>query len=458
MSCPTETSRQIRKDSWGFDVHTTTFAHPVDQIRFLDVDSAKDEEFDKSILVTVSEQIVAGGPTVGRSKRPFFPYFGSHTKEKTIKPTFAPMPSVTVLKAAIRMRTLLSWAYKAGDDKMVAFVRDLLNAEGVDVSSISPVVTGGNIFHRLSSVMATRGCLTSLEANQVTHIRFPTSGMDYYKRDHKDWTIFFQEVFLFISWYLVNFSRNNPLSVPRTLLAALECKSCTRLVPEERLSINYVPHTSAPVDGVEIQLGDPGLISKVNNQLIAMVLAREARAYEIHDVGDQHYLDSRPLVASSSSINLSIFRSIDLRGLAVGLVLRLPYVVHWQRMAVRGLEPPVVPHIFLTFADCLLRKGRVEEACIIYGFPVSHEATKNPLILSQQVFLGVIKFCSVTHSNLLSRHSDFFDHEEEVFPARVELFNRVFKKDVTVGLSLGNPEDRAEVTQTNLIRKAPVAY
>jgi len=65
MSCPTETARQIRKDSWGFEVHTATFAHPVDQIRFLDVDSAKDEEYDKSILVTVSEQIMEGGSNVG---------------------------------------------------------------------------------------------------------------------------------------------------------------------------------------------------------------------------------------------------------------------------------------------------------------------------------------------------------------------------------------------------------
>jgi len=367
------------------------------------------------------------------------------------------MPSVTVLRAAMRMRTLLSWAYKAGDDKLVAFVKDLLDAKGVDVSSVSPVVTGGNIFHRLSSVMATRGCLTSLEANQVTHIRFSTSGMEYYERDQKDWTIFFQEVFLFISWYLVNFSRKNPLSVPRTLLAALECKYCTRLVHEERLSINYVPNTNTPVEGVEIQLEDPGLVSKVNNQFIAMVLAREARSYEIHDVGDQHDLDSRPLVASSSSINLSIFRSIDLRALAVGLVLRLPYVIHWQRLALRGLEPPVVPHVFLTFADCLLRTGRVEESCIIYGFPVSHEATKNPLVLSQQVFLGVIKFCSTTHSTLLSKHSDFFDHEE-VFPERIELFNRVFGKNLRIGVSLGSPEDRAEVTQTNLIRRAPLSY
>jgi len=223
MSCPTETARQIRRDSWGFEVHTATFAHPVDQLRFLDIDSATDAEYDKSILVTVSDQIIEGGVTVGRTRGPFLPYFGSHTKEKTIKPTFAPMPSVTVLRAAIRMRTLLSWAYKAGDDKLVSFVKSFLDAKSIDVSTVSPVVTGGNIFHRLSSVMSTRGCLTSLEANQVTHVRFSTSGMEYYKKDQKDWTIFFQEVFLFISWYLVNFSRKNKLSVPRTLLAALEC-------------------------------------------------------------------------------------------------------------------------------------------------------------------------------------------------------------------------------------------
>jgi len=176
--------------------------------------------------------------------------------------------------------------------------------------------------------------------------------MDYYKKDQKDWTIFFQEIFLFISWYLVNFSRKNKLSVPRTLLAALECESCTRLVPEERLSINYVPHAPVHIEGVEIQLEDPGMINKVNNQFVAMILAREARSYKIHDVGDQHDLDSRQLVASSSSVNLSNFRSVDLRALAVGLDLRLPYIMHWQRLASRGLEPPVVPHIFLTFSDC----------------------------------------------------------------------------------------------------------
>ena len=38
MSCPTETARQVRKDSWGFEIHAATFAHPVDQIRFLDID------------------------------------------------------------------------------------------------------------------------------------------------------------------------------------------------------------------------------------------------------------------------------------------------------------------------------------------------------------------------------------------------------------------------------------
>jgi len=200
------------------------------------------------------------------------------------------------------------------------------------------------------------------------------------------------------------------------------------------------------------------MMAKVNNQYVAMILAREARSYEIHDVGDQHDLDSRQLVASSSSVNLSNFRSVDLRVLAVELVLRLPYIMHLKRLAVKGLEPPVVPHMFLTFSDCLLRTGRIEEACIIYGFPVSHEATKNPLVLSQQVFLGVIKFCSITHSSILSRHTDYFEHEEEILHERITLFNIIFGKEIQRGNNLGRPEDRAEVNQATVIRKATLAY
>ena len=93
----------------------------------------------------------------------------------------------------------------------------------------------------------------------------------------------------------------------------------------------------------------------------------------------------------------------------------------------------------------MLRTGRVEEACIIYGFPVSHEATKNPLVLSQQVFLGVLNFCLTTHSNIISQYADYFEHEEDILAVRVELFNSVFRKDLRVGVNMGRLEDRAEV-------------
>jgi len=112
-SCPTEMALSLRLECFRTEIHGATVACPVDQVEFQYPDASTEDEFSKSVLVTVSRELADGAEVRDLTLGPFRSYIGSKVIEKVVKSPIGDIPKTRTNDAARRLATLLSWSKRA---------------------------------------------------------------------------------------------------------------------------------------------------------------------------------------------------------------------------------------------------------------------------------------------------------------------------------------------------------
>jgi len=127
VSCPTQMALDLPFECFKTEIHGATVDCPVDQVEFQYLDKSSNDDFQKSILVTVSKDLTDGMEVRELTLGPFRSYIGSKVVEKVVKSPVGDIPKTRTNDAARRLATLLSWSKRACSENVTRIVYQLMN-------------------------------------------------------------------------------------------------------------------------------------------------------------------------------------------------------------------------------------------------------------------------------------------------------------------------------------------
>jgi len=194
----------------------------------------------------------------------------------------------------------MAWARKVGGSNLIQLIQQLILEKGLDVEGVAPVVTRGNIFHRLSTPLDSSGCITNAPLHIMTHVKFSTSGMRYYQEGERDWTIFFQSAFQYLGTLLTQCGYN--LALNRLVYGYFECGECTTLVPESIIDIAAV----IPTPSIGVPVPTVMVLSQASSKPISFSvgakLAESLRKNTVHSAAEQNDLQGVPVLVCQTKL------------------------------------------------------------------------------------------------------------------------------------------------------------
>nr|WQM60682.1 MAG: RNA-dependent RNA polymerase [Xinmoviridae sp. 2] len=246
MLCPTILAHELRKEHWGLDLIGDTKPYPIHQFTLKPYDSCTPSDLRRGIQITLSSKFITSTKGFLETVGPFSPYIGSTTQEKIRKPNIDTFQSDDYTKSLQQLNIIKTWMDRVGDESINNFV-DLLIKEKIPVLSPElqqvPIqdwcvsVYGGNIIHRLQSVIEKRSGMINFLPLVSTHFKFCTDDMHDLMKKGKDYTIFFQLVFVTLI-SLITKIRFFSDEIEKSYVAVIDCGGCTQEVTDVRFTLN----------------------------------------------------------------------------------------------------------------------------------------------------------------------------------------------------------------------------
>ncbi|AEF56729.1 putative RNA dependent RNA polymerase [Socyvirus heteroderae] len=346
--CSTDVARQLRQKWWGMDVEGITQAPPWEQGFLCHYDKIPTRLLSASLLFNVlpithdgsscpdrqkKQQGPSGQPlnkgtrldyiwTRGRAA----PYLGSQTKEKFKKPILQTAEVGSILASMKRIVTVFEWLREPNDPNLQA-LRDILLSEKTDLGVedlvlVAPRVYGGCPTHRLHAHAVPSGSTYCGLLTFATHVRFSSSGATRFARSVDNYTVMFQQLFLYATSHLMLRCLAGE-SVQGEWGLVILCDGCTEFIPETRAMLAKAPTyrgilcfdrvTSIQMRDQLPTLGPTLICPKIES---AALIAAKAVAAMMSEDAMQAYTYEHPETMSSSTIYpVTDFARTDLKAM-----------------------------------------------------------------------------------------------------------------------------------------------
>nr|AVK42865.1 RNA-dependent RNA polymerase [Soybean cyst nematode nyami-like virus]AVK42870.1 RNA-dependent RNA polymerase [Soybean cyst nematode nyami-like virus] len=293
--CSTQIARQLRQEWWGIRIEGVTQAPPWEQTYVCRFSTIPSRLLSSTLLYDVVYSPDTKSPRdLLWSRGRMIPYLGSQTREKYKKPVLQTAEVGTLLSSIKRIVTVFEWLRNFSDDHMV-LLRDSLLSEKTDIGIhdlelVAPRVYGGCPTHRLHARAVPSGSSLCGVMTFSTHLRFSSSGATAFARSTDNYTIMFQQLFLYATANLALRSAANQPTQGEWGQIIL-CPGCTEFIPDTRVSLLRPPaypgiHCFNKITTLTLKTQLPGLAPTAINSRVeaaSLIAYRAVTAMESED-------------------------------------------------------------------------------------------------------------------------------------------------------------------------------
>lgn len=402
--CPTNIAEYLRLTHWGLPLICSTRSYPIHQIELYNLDWVSPKMMNRSILIKTSRTLQESVRGFVNEYGPYSPYIGSSTKQKVRKPRIEVLDNSPLIKSVKQLVTFQTWFRKMEWPELVSFVSELLAEKRVEIGEEdvldnpqdwAALVESGNPFHRLKSLVERDSAIINGLPVAATHMQFNTDYMTSFMKGGKDFTIFFQLIFLYCQSQILH-QKMLGKKIHCSYIAYFDCQTCTKLLVDINISFNYkdirLAKSQQPLFLEDVTFKPLPYSFEYLNKLVSFE-AGQKFGKEFDSTNFQFTtsntcsLDVEPY-ANTTNVSMTEFRVADFFYLALGMldssrVLR-NYILR-QHKSLINHEPSMY-----SLATALLHTNRLSEFYLLTDVSCyEHSQMTCPRSASRQVLTGI---------------------------------------------------------------------
>ncbi|UHK03158.1 MAG: RNA-dependent RNA polymerase [Hangzhou cletus punctiger xinmovirus 1] len=245
--CSFVTAKDLREKHWGQSIIGVTQPIPMCQTRMVPLDYLNQAFRSQSLIIQISNKLQMGERLSNLSIGPYPSYLGAKTRQKVTKPTTTAITRNMATSSVKKLMTLKSWLDIMGSQNLSlllsTLIREHLGNKPIELEQLKEwtgTVWGGNMFHRFKCELQRNSAILNQLPTLGSHLKFCSDDMYVYSKQGKDYTIFFQLLFLYSQVYISFLCQSDSLIHPQYALAIV-CPGCTQEISDFKLDLRAPP-------------------------------------------------------------------------------------------------------------------------------------------------------------------------------------------------------------------------
>jgi hypothetical protein len=244
--CSTLLAEHLRQVSWGMEFVSLTKPPPLHQVVIKPWDNLSEIEKLSAIHISCSSVMRERPFAVDYEKGNQKGYIGSTTREKVFKPSLELSSKTPLVKALKELGTIKSWMLVLKIPNLVKLLSSMIEEKklslnlDIDLENLGEWTAfsyGGNIFHRFFAAVERSSAIINYLPSVCTHFKQSTNFLSFTTSGGRDFTIFFQMIFVYNMYVLHSIGKLNKGLSTDSYGAIFLCKTCTKEIEDVTFDI-----------------------------------------------------------------------------------------------------------------------------------------------------------------------------------------------------------------------------
>ncbi|AMK09260.1 RNA-dependent RNA polymerase [Drosophila unispina virus 1] len=411
--CPKGLADWLRETMWGLDLQSPSKPPPTHQFLLKSYDRIPANIRDNTIVITTTDHLKQCDISGLLTRGTYQSYIGNKTNEKFVKPIIELSIRDSPFKNYKGLATIKSWTEKMGAENLRNLVLNLMSekipdlpeiVQTLDVESICPIITGGNIVHRLKAANEQRVGIRNTNSTIGSHVRYSTNNLTRYTKGGDDTLLHFQTAFLYSECQIALLKiTNNPIYPQYGLI--INCEKCTEDVTvvkfDLKKQIHYQPkyHLNMTMETIADDMstisGFGGIIEmrKTMSVLIGRQIGASLESEISTSMFSKNINDHSQETGKIGNLSTYYYQTLNFDYMLAGMFYES------KIFRKNAWERSIIPinsstNILVKFSNQLLESGRLNDLYNWLGkVPVSHGECFEANQLSTSILPDLINKC-----------------------------------------------------------------